>query len=131
MKKWMFASLVMLAAACGGSDHSPTSVTPPAPPPPPPPPTTATTVAIAITDSLYRADSVVIRTGDQVVWTNEGTTNHNVTSNDDLFQSATLAPPSPSAGLSGGFFAVTFTRAGTYPYHCALHPSMKGVITVQ
>ncbi len=30
----------------------------------------------------------------------------------------------------GESFSQTFTRAGTYNYFCAIHTSMKGVITV-
>jgi plastocyanin len=31
---------------------------------------------------------------------------------------------------SGGSFTHTFTTAGSYPYHCTIHPTMVGTITV-
>jgi plastocyanin len=30
-----------------------------------------------------------------------------------------------------GSYSFTFTSLGTYPYHCSIHPAMKGTITVQ
>jgi plastocyanin len=52
---------------------------------------------------------------------NDGMT-HTVTSNTTLFNSGNLA-----AGLT---FKYTFTTAGTYAYHCIIHPTMTGVIVV-
>ncbi|HTZ41834.1 MAG TPA: plastocyanin/azurin family copper-binding protein [Candidatus Omnitrophota bacterium] len=31
----------------------------------------------------------------------------------------------------GGTYSHTFAAAGTYSYHCSIHPSMKGTIIVQ
>jgi plastocyanin len=30
----------------------------------------------------------------------------------------------------GQSYSFTFTESGTFPYHCGIHPSMKGTITV-
>ena len=30
----------------------------------------------------------------------------------------------------GETFTFTFTTAGVYPYHCTIHPTMVGTITV-
>ena len=48
---------------------------------------------------------------------------HTVTADDDSFNSGTIAP--------GRSFTHTFTTPGTYPYHCSIHPSMKGTIKVK
>jgi plastocyanin len=32
---------------------------------------------------------------------------------------------------SDGTYSRTFAAAGTYTYHCTVHPSMTGTITVQ
>jgi plastocyanin len=31
----------------------------------------------------------------------------------------------------GGKFSMTFTVAGSFPYHCSIHPGMVGTVTVQ
>jgi plastocyanin len=49
-------------------------------------------------------------------------TTHTVTADDVSFLSGNLNP--------GGTFEHTFAAAGTYPYHCSIHPTMRGTITV-
>jgi plastocyanin len=44
---------------------------------------------------------------------------HTVTAEDGSFESGEIQP-----GARG---SVTFSRPGTYPYHCTPHPLMKGV----
>ncbi len=48
---------------------------------------------------------------------------HDVTSGNGAFTA------SPSIG-PGGTFSLLFAVAGTCPYHCGIHPNMKGTITV-
>jgi plastocyanin len=31
---------------------------------------------------------------------------------------------------NGGTYSFTFDKAGTYPYHCTIHPGMTGVVIV-
>ena len=47
---------------------------------------------------------------------------HNITSDDGAFTSGTLSP--------GSTFSATFGAAGTYGYHCSVHPTMIGEVTV-
>jgi plastocyanin len=45
-----------------------------------------------------------------------------VTADGGEFSSATLA--------DGGTFSHQFTTTGTFAFHCAIHPSMTGAVTV-
>ncbi|MFI5219157.1 MAG: cupredoxin domain-containing protein [Bacteroidia bacterium] len=57
-----------------------------------------------------------------VTWTNKDGAAHTVTSS-SFTGSGNIA--------SGGTFNHTFTAAGTYDYHCALHSNMNGKVIVQ
>ena len=56
------------------------------------------------------------------MWVNRGNTPHTVTSDDGLFDSEALNP--------GESFMFTFPEAGTFSYHCEIHPFMTGSVTV-
>ena len=48
---------------------------------------------------------------------------HTVTSDDgQTFDSGTIAP--------GGTFTFKFTVAGSYPYHCNIHPYMRATVNL-
>jgi plastocyanin len=47
---------------------------------------------------------------------------HTVTADGVSFTSATLA--------GGGTYSHRFTTAGTFAYHCEIHPSMTGTVIV-
>jgi plastocyanin len=47
---------------------------------------------------------------------------HNITADDGSFASGSLAP--------GATFQTTMTTAGEHGYHCSIHPSMQGSVTV-
>ncbi len=80
------------------------------------------------TNECWLPDSVSIKAGDTVIWANDDTAAHTVTSG------------SPSEGPSGIFdsslvmagdsFEVTFDNSGSYDYFCMVHPWMTGSIKV-
>jgi plastocyanin len=78
--------------------------------------------SVAIEDFYFEPANVAVNPGDTITWTNEGAHPHTVTSDDGQFDSETLMP--------GDSFSVTFTGAGTLGYHCEIHPSMTGSVTV-
>ena len=59
--------------------------------------------------------------GGSVTWTNNDSPTHTITFNDG-----------PDCGRvdSGASVTATFAAPGTYAYHCMIHPTMKGTITV-
>lgn len=80
------------------------------------------TVNVVIEDYAYKAPSTTIQSGTTVVWTNKDDDPHTVTSDDKLFDSKGLG--------QGDSYRFTFDKPGRYPYHCAAHPFMKGVVIV-
>jgi plastocyanin len=69
----------------------------------------------------------------RVVWVNEDTTFHSVTS-DNAFEDRVNGKFDSMATIGlvepGGTWEFTFTEAGEYPYHCEPHPWMTGVVTI-
>lgn len=85
---------------------------------------TAEVRAISIHDLSFDPETVTVRVGTTVTWTNDDPMAHTVTADTaGLFASKQF--------FTGETFRYTFTKAGTYTYHCAVHPSMKGTIIVQ
>ena len=78
--------------------------------------------AVAIKDFSFQPASISVAVGSTVTWTNNDTTGHTVTADDGSFDSGTVAP--------GATFSHTFDTAGTFTYHCNIHPSMTATITV-
>jgi plastocyanin len=91
----------------------------------------AGTSDVDIRDTSYQPSELTITTGDSVTWTNFDSTAHSVTSDDGSFDSS----PSCVAGLNcmngGASFPHTFNSAGRFTYHCRVHDTMHGTITVQ
>ncbi|MEA2609963.1 MAG: hypothetical protein QOJ75_2206 [Chloroflexota bacterium] len=83
----------------------------------------AATITVAAVNYEYKPASRTIAVGDVVRWTVSGDP-HSATSDTGLFDSGVLNP--------GGSFQFRFTAAGTYHYHCLVHPEqMFGVIVVK
>ena len=78
--------------------------------------------AVSIVDFAFQPSSVEIATGGTVTWTNMGQAPHTVTADDGSFDSGTLSP--------GATFSQTFATAGTFTYHCNIHPQMTATVIV-
>ena len=75
-----------------------------------------------------------LETSNRVVWTNNDSTFHTVTS-DDGFEDRVNGPFNSNEQLEtligpGKTFEFVFTAEGEYPYHCEPHPHMKGRVVV-
>ena len=76
-----------------------------------------------INNFAFMPSTITIAAGTQVQWTNQDGTAHTVTADDNRFHSDILDQTQT--------FSQTFSATGTYPYHCSIHPFMKGKIVVQ
>ncbi len=79
-------------------------------------------VAIDIVDFAFNPASVEITEGTTVTWTNQDSAPHTATGDNGEFDTGQLA--------QGGSASATFDTAGTYAYHCAVHPDMVASIVV-
>ncbi len=78
---------------------------------------------VSIIDYAFVPQTDTIAVGDSVRWTNNGAEPHTSTSDTKvLWDSDTLNP--------GESFTFQFDSPGSYPYHCAIYPSMAGTIVV-
>lgn len=80
----------------------------------------ATPAAVSIEHFAFLPPALTVLVGTTVTWTNHDEDAHTVTST--AFSSAGLS--------SEETFSQTFTRPGTYEYHCALHPQMRATVVV-
>jgi len=73
----------------------------------------------------FTPTSLTVTAGSTVSFTNNSGVAHNV-----VFDAN--APAGGDIGvISTGTQTRTFTTAGTYPFHCAIHEGMTGMVTVQ
>ncbi|MGD9891037.1 MAG: plastocyanin/azurin family copper-binding protein [Dehalococcoidia bacterium] len=79
--------------------------------------------AVRIADFSFSPKDITVRTGTTVTWTNEGRAPHTVTADKGAFDSKRMN--------GGATFSFTFDTPGTYEYHCDIHPSMTGEVTVE
>jgi plastocyanin len=92
--------------------------------PAPPPPVEHTESAyVTIADEAFVPNTLIIGRGTTVRWINTGKEKHSITSDEGLWDSGQIIP--------GAAYTITFTRPGTYKYHCTNHKGMTGTITVQ
>ena len=91
-----------------------------------------TQTVMIITDSsgtfAFSPASLTVKSGTTVTWKNTTAVPHTVTSDDG--KSFDSGASNPIAAQSGTF-SFTFTTAGTFAYHCSIHPFMKATIIVQ
>jgi plastocyanin len=77
---------------------------------------------VSIANLAFNPSSIDVKVGDTVTWTNNDNVGHTVTGDGGL-DSGTIEP--------GGTFSKKFDTAGTYQYHCSVHPSMTGTVVVK
>src|SRR5262249_34093849 len=119
----LISATLVVAIACGGSSSpSPASPSPtptPSPAPAPAPGRASASVAIPVgAESLgakaFNPAELDIAVGTTVTWTNTDSTSHTTTSDGAGWNSGIVAP--------GRQFSFAFKDAGTFAYHCDIHP---------
>jgi plastocyanin len=81
-------------------------------------------------DKAYQPNPVNVTVGQELVWTNNDTQIHTVTSgagpsdpqSGDVFNSGIMSPKAT--------FGYIFNQTGEVPYYCTLHPQMIGTVII-
>ena len=91
-------------------------------------PAPATGHTVAIQNFTFAPQTLTVKAGTKVTWTNNDSTPHTVTSTDGPSTSASPNGLFDSGQLvSGASFSFTFAKAGTYYYECTIHASMASM----
>ena len=72
----------------------------------------------------YSPSPTTMRVGQTVAWKNNDSTAHDATQDAARFGTGTIGAGATSAPL-------TMSTAGTFTYHCTIHPGMVGSLVVQ
>lgn len=81
------------------------------------------TAEVKIDNFAFGPQSLTVKVGTTVTWTNRDDIPHTVVSADGVFKS--------KARDTDETFSFKFDKAGTYSYFCSLHPKMTGQVVVQ
>ena len=109
--------LVTFIALCGCTSYGPSSVAP----------TTTPIVSpgvltVTIQNFVFSPATITVPKGTTVTWVNQDSADHQIASDTQGFSSSSLP--------KGASYSFKFDTPGIYPYHCSIHPSMKGTVTV-
>jgi plastocyanin len=83
----------------------------------------AKNVEITIDNFSFAPGTFTVAVGTTVTWINHDDIPHTVVSTDGVFKSKVMDTDEK--------FSYTFTKAGSYPYFCSVHPKMTGTIVAQ
>jgi plastocyanin len=77
---------------------------------------------VDISGFAFSPRELTVKIGDTVTWTNADAQSHTATADDSAFDSGTIGGNASKS--------VTLTKAGTFAYHCRIHPQMTGTLVV-
>ena len=105
-------SLTVLGAACSSNQktNANTAVN------------TIASNAVQIQGMTFMPSILTVAKGTTVTWTNNDSVSHNVPGDNGGPASGTL--------VHGATYSYTYTTAGTFSYHCSIHPTMVGKVIV-
>jgi plastocyanin len=81
------------------------------------------TAEVKIDNFSFGPATLTVAVGTTVTWVNHDDIPHTVVSTDGVFKSKVLDTDEK--------FSFTFSKAGSYPYFCSIHPKMTGKVIVQ
>lgn len=117
------ALAALLLVGCGGNNSSSTPVTPS--------PTTGGGASPDVTITIvgmngsqsYSPNPATVKVGQTVAWRNADVIAHTATANGGAFNTGTIAAGATSS-------PIMMSTAGSFDYHCTIHPTMVGTVTV-
>jgi plastocyanin len=78
---------------------------------------------VKIDNFSFGPQTLTVSVGTTVTWTNRDDIPHTSVSTEDVFKSKVMDTDEK--------FSYKFTKEGTYPYYCTIHPKMTGKVVVQ
>lgn len=115
---WVIIIVVILGLGwwwMGSSSQTPVNTTPVS--------TTGTAATnLTIANNAFAPATLTVKKGSTVTWTNSDSVPHTVTGDN--------GGPSSERLSNGQSYSYVFDTAGTFAYHCAVHPSMHGTVVV-
>jgi Icc protein len=78
---------------------------------------------VKIDNFSFGPQTITVPVGATVTWTNRDDIPHTSASTEGVFRSKVMDTDEK--------FSYTFTKAGTYPYYCTIHPKMTGQVVVK
>ncbi|HYK49543.1 MAG TPA: cupredoxin family copper-binding protein [Terriglobales bacterium] len=78
---------------------------------------------VKIDNFVFGPQTLTVRVGATVTWTNKDDIPHTTVSTDGVFKSKVMDTEDK--------FSYKFDKSGTYSYYCTIHPKMTGKVVVQ
>jgi plastocyanin len=104
----MFAIVLLFAGSRNVTANSPQQAAP---------------AEVKIDNFTFGPGALTVAAGTTVTWTNSDDIPHTVVSTDGVFKSKVLDTDEK--------FSYTFTKPGTFPYFCSIHPKMTGKVVIR
>ena len=79
-------------------------------------------IEVKVDNFTFNPEAITVPVNSMVSWVNKDDIPHVVAGTDGSFKSKALDTDQK--------YSYTFTKAGTYPYYCPIHPKMVGKIIV-
>lgn len=86
-------------------------------------PAKSSTNTVTIVNFVFSPSTLTVTKGTVVTWQNNDGVAHTATSDNGKWDTGSIP--------SGGSKSISFDSAGTFAYHCTVHPMMTGTVAAQ